>query len=240
VGSAGLSTLRGKWDRGVPMRFDTHVNELFRNEFVVSFAQCTTAIADTLINSCSPTDAERSVDRDCNCVTALRGKRRASLNPRETYRLLQKPFDGFQCAQSILRSPHNAMNVTFFDQQDESNPINGSVIADSEELSRLLDNLRSRSPFLAELIGANGYVLMIGIGGPVGCAQHSRSDGSPPYLVAVAPNPIAEDECIDFLIGNTPTPIPVRYILPFEKMKEIASCFQETGARSAAVTWEEV
>jgi hypothetical protein len=132
------------------------------------------------------------------------------------------------------------MNVTFFDQQDESNAANGSVIADSEELSRLLDSLRTRSPFLAELIGANGYILVVGIGGPVGCVQYSRLDGSPPYLVAVAPNPIADDKYIEFLIGNTPTPIPVRHILPFEKVKEIARCFQETGVRSAAVSWEEV
>jgi hypothetical protein len=133
-----------------------------------------------------------------------------------------------------------AVFVTFFDQQDASNPLNGSAIADGEELSRLLDSLRTRSPFLAELIGANGYILVVGIGGPVGCVQYSRSDGDPPYLVAVAPNPIAEDEYIDFLIGNTPTPIPVRHIFPFEKVKEIARYFQETGARSATVSWEEV
>lgn len=93
---------------------------------------------------------------------------------------------------------------------------------------------------MAELIGANGYILVVGIGGPVGCVQYSHSDGNPPYLVAVAPNPIAEDEYIEFLTGNTPTPIPARHILPFEKVKEVVKYFHETGTRSAAVSWEEV
>jgi hypothetical protein len=132
------------------------------------------------------------------------------------------------------------MIVTFFDQQDESNPINGSAIADSEELLRILDSLRTRSPFLAQLFGENGYNLMVGIGGAIGCVQYSRTDGSPPYLLAVASNPIAENGDIEFLLGNTPTPISVRHILPFEKVKEIARHFRETGARSAAVSWEEV
>jgi hypothetical protein len=132
------------------------------------------------------------------------------------------------------------MVLTIFDQQDESNPLNGSVIADSEELSRILDSLRTRTPFMAQLFGEHGYSLTIGIGGAVGCVQYSRTDGTPPYLLAVAPNPIAEDGDIEFLLGNTPTPVAVRHILPFEKVKDIARYFQETGARSATIRWEEV
>jgi hypothetical protein len=80
------------------------------------------------------------------------------------------------------------MIVRFLDQQDESNPLNGSIIADNEQLSRLLDSLRTREPFLAQLFGDNGYSLMVGIGETIGCVQYSRSDGDSPYLVAVAPN----------------------------------------------------
>ena len=94
-------------------------------------------------------------------------------------------------------------------------------------------------PFFAELYGDNGYKLLIGIGGTIGCAQYSRADGDLEYLVAVAPNPIAEKRYVEFLICNTPTPISIRYILPFEKVKEIARYFLETGARSATVSWEE-
>jgi len=93
---------------------------------------------------------------------------------------------------------------------------------------------------LAQLFGDNGYNLMVGIGGTSGCVQYSRSDGNSPYLVAVAANPTAEEGDIEFLCGNTPTPVSKRYILPFEKVKEIASYFLETGARSAKVRWEEI
>jgi hypothetical protein len=132
------------------------------------------------------------------------------------------------------------MIVRFLDQQDESNPLNGSIIADSEQLSRLLDSLRTRTPFLAQLFGDNGYSLMVGIGGTIGCVQYSRSDGNSPYLVAVAPNQTPEDGDIEFLCGGTATPVSKRYILPFEKVKEIAGYFLETGARSAKIRWEEI
>ena len=132
------------------------------------------------------------------------------------------------------------MIVRFLDQQDESNPLNGSVIADNERLLGLLDSMRTRQPFIAALFGENGYHLTAGIGGAIGCVQYSRSDGDSPYLVAVASNPIAEKGDIEFLCGNTPTPISVRYILPIEKVKEIACYFQAAGARSATVSWEEI
>jgi len=132
------------------------------------------------------------------------------------------------------------MIVRFLDQQDESNSLNGLIIADNEQLSLILDSLRTRKPFLAQLFGDNGHNLMVGIGGTIGCVQYSRSDGNSPYLVAVAPNPTAEEEDIEFLCGNTPTPVSVRYTLPFEKVKEIASYFLETGGRSATVPWEEI
>jgi hypothetical protein len=133
----------------------------------------------------------------------------------------------------------SAMILRFFDQQDESNSLNGSIIADSEQLSRILDSLRTRKPFFAELFGENGYNLLIGIGEAVGCVQYSRADGKSAYLVAVAPKPIAEDGYVEFLIGDTSTPISVRYILPFEEVKAIATYFLETGARSARFNWED-
>jgi hypothetical protein len=129
--------------------------------------------------------------------------------------------------------------LRFLDYQDQSNSANGSVISDREQLFRILDSQRTRDPFVAELSGENGYYLTMGIGGAVGFVQHSRTDGKPPYLVGVAPSPIAEEGHIEFLCGNTLTPISVRYILPFETVKEIAGYFLETGARSAKFAWED-
>jgi hypothetical protein len=128
--------------------------------------------------------------------------------------------------------------VRFLDLQDEANPANGTAIVDGEQLSRVLDNLRTRQPFGAKLYGENGYSLTVGIGGAVGFIQYSRTDGDSPYLVAVANDSIKGNEYLEFMVGNTPTPISISYILPFETVKRIASYFLETGARSATVSWE--
>jgi hypothetical protein len=132
------------------------------------------------------------------------------------------------------------MILRFLDHQDETNPINGLVIADDEQLLKILDGFRTREPFFAEFHGDNGYKLLIGIGRTVGCVQYSRSDDDAPYLMAVARDPRAEEKSFEFLAGNTPTPVPGRYILPLEQVKKIAQYFRETGARSASVSWEEI
>jgi hypothetical protein len=49
-----------------------------------------------------------------------------------------------------------------------------------------------------------------------------------------------EEGTLEFLTGDTQTPVPRRYCLPMEKVTEIATAFLETGARSSSVEWEEV
>jgi hypothetical protein len=132
------------------------------------------------------------------------------------------------------------MTVTFFDRQDETNPLNGRTLALDNELLEILHSLRNRTPFFAELLGENQRSLLVGVGGPIGSAQYSRTDGQPPYLMAVGVNPESSREYVEFLTGNTPTPIPSRYVIPFEVVKEIAVHFRQTGERSPALSWEEI
>jgi hypothetical protein len=81
---------------------------------------------------------------------------------------------------------------------------------------------------------------MIGIGGSFGCVQHSRSDGSPPYLLAMSADPPMKSGGIEFLTANTPTPITARHIVRYTELEEIARHFLETGRRSHKVSWEKV
>jgi hypothetical protein len=138
------------------------------------------------------------------------------------------------------------MKLTFFDMQDQSNLTNGAEISDTKSLSNFLDELKVRQPFFAE----NGFELTVGIGGEFGCVQHSRSDGAPPYLMALgipsnARNCFAEvsnlhERFYEFLAGGTNTEVPMRYILPFNDVKAIVLHFHETGQRSLAFSWKEI
>ncbi|HEY7300212.1 MAG TPA: hypothetical protein VH684_20150 [Xanthobacteraceae bacterium] len=132
------------------------------------------------------------------------------------------------------------MAATFYDRQDEHNPLNGSQLAFGAAVHRIIDEFSTRRPFFCELIGENGYKLLLGIGKNIGCAQHSACDGRPPYLMAVGDSVLNFDDCGEYLIGNTLTPVPRRYCVPIDTVKQIASYFIETWDRYPEVRWEEI
>ena len=132
------------------------------------------------------------------------------------------------------------MKVRYNNDEDKFDPMNGSVISNSDMLTELLEARRNRAPFMADLVGDNGFELLIDIAGDVGCAQYGRSDGEPPYLMAVSPHPPpVKVGYVEFLSGGTPTPVAARYIISFDELKQIACHFLNTGGRSDAVSWQE-
>lgn len=132
------------------------------------------------------------------------------------------------------------MKAVFNDMQDHSSALDGAAVRDRRELFALLDGVRGREPFGCELVGENGYKLTLGIGKEIGFVQHSPSDGDTPYLLALAPEKHCDQEYVEFLVGDTPTPVPGRFCLPFEAVRDIAAFFVETGKRSPTVSWEEI
>jgi hypothetical protein len=132
------------------------------------------------------------------------------------------------------------MKIRYTNQQDDCDPMNGTIIASSIKLSELLDDRRNNAPFLARISSDHGFEIMVGIGGDVGCVQYSRSDGKAPYLMAVSAHPPMKGGYVEFLAANTPTPIAGRYIVSFGELKEIALHFLKTGERSDAVSWREL
>src|SRR5690242_6593816 len=56
---------------------------------------------------------------------------------------------------------HFSMKVEFYDRQDVHNPLNGQVVSDASALPGLLDKLQNRSPFFCELLGQNGYKILL-------------------------------------------------------------------------------
>jgi hypothetical protein len=132
------------------------------------------------------------------------------------------------------------MIVKFYDRQDLQNAVNGTDFADSKQVMALIESLRERPRFFCELLGESGYNLLVGIGGEVGCTQYSREDGSPPYWMAMSSATTTKEGYVDFLMADTATPVPLRYCLPFDAVKDIIVYFQDTGLRSPDVNWEEI
>lgn len=130
------------------------------------------------------------------------------------------------------------MNVTFLDIEDDANKLNGTVIPDTSRLFQILTTLRIREPSFCEFRGEN-FKLTVGVGS-VGCAQHSPADGSPPYLIALAPDGEGAKGASEFLAGGTPTPVLNRYCMPFESVRDIARYFLDTGSVHPAFTWEKL
>jgi hypothetical protein len=58
-------------------------------------------------------------------------------------------------------------------------------------------------------------------------------------MMAVGNKPEEEGEQ-DFLIGNTPNPVPRRYCLPMRMVAEIAAEFLKSGERLLELEWEEI
>lgn len=132
------------------------------------------------------------------------------------------------------------MKIRYVNEDDKSDPLNGSIMTDAENLIQLLDERRNSVPFNADLVAGNGFELMIEIAGDLACAQYSRSDREPPYLMAVSPHPpTVRAGYVEFLAGGTPTPVAARYIISFDELKQVASHFINTGERSEAVSWQE-
>ncbi|HEY4675717.1 MAG TPA: Imm1 family immunity protein [Candidatus Angelobacter sp.] len=131
------------------------------------------------------------------------------------------------------------MTVEFFDRQDQLNPANGSKI-NSRDISTLFASFSGRKPFFCELLAENGYKQLVGVGGTIGCVQHSSIDGEPPYLMAVGGAAQTDETEIEFLIGNTVTPVSTHYCMPFQTIKQVAAYFVETGGRDPSVSWEEI
>lgn len=132
------------------------------------------------------------------------------------------------------------MRAQLLDLQDNDSAWNGRVLESPQDLrARLAEaQLQPRAPFFAQLVGDHGHQLLLGVGALEGCAQLSSTDGEPPYLMAVGPDP-SDGERV-FLTGGTPTPVPRRYGLPMPVVIDIACFFMQTGERLPSVAWEEI
>ncbi|HLW90519.1 MAG TPA: Imm1 family immunity protein [Roseiarcus sp.] len=132
------------------------------------------------------------------------------------------------------------MIVKFHAMQDPLNQLNAKRFENCDLLIDALRRLQNREPFFCELDGQNGFKLLIGLGNPWSCVQYSKIDGEPPYLMAMAEGEKLRGDDLEFLIGNTVTPVLFRYALSQDTLRRIIRSFFETGEPSRDVRWEEI
>ena len=130
------------------------------------------------------------------------------------------------------------MNVTFYDMEDDANPMNKKVVRNSASMRELLWSLQEREPFCCELTGEGGSELVIGVG-PIGFAEYSRN-GDGPYFSAISTVTVVEGTEEDFLCGGTSSPVAARFCLPFGDVIRIVMHFMETGEPCPSFSWEMV
>lgn len=132
------------------------------------------------------------------------------------------------------------MKFTYSNQQEKNDPFNGPVIVSRGEFSEWLEKLRTKRPFFIRLSCDDGFEILFGIAGYLGCVQHRLSYGESTNLMAVSRHPSMMRGHVEFLTANTLTPVAARYIISFDELKEVVLHFLQTGERSGAVGWQKL
>lgn len=131
------------------------------------------------------------------------------------------------------------MRAIFTDLEDDANPRNGQSLDDSHQVLQVLEELRAADrPRMCQVTTEYGDNLVVGIGRDFGCVQHSREDGIPPYVMAVARASLPAPDELEFAVGGTMTPIDRRYLIPMDQVADLVAQFVASGEISDAVLWE--
>ena len=131
------------------------------------------------------------------------------------------------------------MSAKFYDQNNNKNPRNGTILADGKAAKALLRTAVAETSFV-ELASSSETKLLIGLGPEICSAQFSSLNGEPPYLFAKLQSESKREGVAEFVIGVEPTEILRRLCIPYSALLEVAAYFVETGERSSIVEWEEV
>jgi hypothetical protein len=115
-------------------------------------------------------------------------------------------------------------------------------VSEEKELRDLLYNLVKQESRVVILEFPNIGIFTLGVGLPYGFIQYSKS-GEPPYLVASDDGNaelIDSDDEVEFDANGTPTPIPKRLCLPYDRIIDIIIHFYISHDLPRSLKWEEI
>lgn len=115
-------------------------------------------------------------------------------------------------------------------------------VSGEKELRDLLYNLEKQGSRVVILELPNIGILTLGVGLPYGFIQYSKF-GEPPYIVASDDGNaelIDSDNEVVFDANGTPTPIPKRLCLPYDRIVDIIVHFYISHDLPRSYRWEEI
>ncbi len=122
---------------------------------------------------------------------------------------------------------------------ESNNDLFEYVISKEKELRDLLYNLVKQEPRVVILEIPDVGIFTLGVGLPYGFVQFSKT-GDPPYLVASANGETNLDDEMEFDSNGTPTPIPRRFCMPYDRVVDIIISFFINHEMPHFSKWEEI
>jgi hypothetical protein len=118
-------------------------------------------------------------------------------------------------------------------------PDAGLVVSTKGALMVHLSSFLKRDPGILEIVSPEGTRLHLGLGGRYACAQITAANSLPPYLVAQAGETTASED-VEFLLGDTPTPVVPEECISVPEAVRIAEHFFDTGQPDPTITWKKI
>ena len=112
-------------------------------------------------------------------------------------------------------------------------------IEEESKLKEILDTFTEWDDPSVRLIKPDKARLDLTVSKPYGLVQYMQPSLEQPSLVAKGED--ADSEAThEFIYNGEPNPVPLRYCVTLEKMKEIALSYFNSGELPDSVEWEEI
>jgi hypothetical protein len=112
-------------------------------------------------------------------------------------------------------------------------------IGEESKLKELLDEFTEWDDPCMRLIKPDNARLDLAVSKPHALVQYMQPSLEPPTLVARGEDAESE-EAHEFIYNGEPNPVPMRYCITLERMKEIAVHYFNNGELPGFVEWDEI
>jgi hypothetical protein len=113
------------------------------------------------------------------------------------------------------------------------------VLNEVSQVGRLLHELKNEDDPNLDLINEQGDFLSISVRNGFALVRFTHASLDPPYFSASTGGQCSNEASFDFIVGDTPTPVPIDRRISLEVAIAIAEHFCETGEIPHFIEWKE-